>query len=61
MCYERGCMVLKGSDAPKVKLGETLLESSTADKTITCARLLPDGKTFYRTLAADGALGTEIK
>ena len=61
MSYERGSMVLTGGGSPAVKLGETLLDASTKDVTITCARRLPDGKTFYRTLAKDGKLGEIVK
>ena len=61
MSYERGIMLFNGSDTPAVPLGKTLLDASTGDKTITCVRLLPDGKRFYRTLAKDGKLGDEIK
>ena len=61
MCYERGAMILTGSDAPAVPLGETLLEPSDDHKTVTSVRLLADGKMFYRTLGKDGKLGKEIK
>ena len=61
MNYERGSMVLTGGDAPSVPLGKTLLDASTDQKTVTSVRLLPDGKRFYRTLAKDGKLGSEIK
>lgn len=61
MSYERGSMVLTGGSKPTVKTGETLLDASTKDVTITCARLLEDGKTFYRTLAKDGKLGEIVK
>lgn len=58
MSYERGVMALSGSDEPEIKLGETLLESSDESTTITCARKMPDGKVFYRTLSKDGKLGS---
>ena len=61
MNYERGAMVLSGGDAPTVPLGKTLLDASTEQRTVTSVRLLPDGKRFYRTLAKDGKLGSEIK
>ncbi|MBR5619508.1 MAG: hypothetical protein IKW76_07220, partial [Clostridia bacterium] len=61
MCYERGIMILHGSDAPAVPLGETLLDSSDDVRTVTSVRMLPDGKRFYRTLGKDGALGSETK
>lgn len=61
MSYERGSMILKGSDAPAVPLDKSLLDVSDEKRTITCVRLLPDGKRFYRTLAKDGKLGSEIK
>ena len=61
MSYERGAMLFKGSDAPAVPLGKTLLDASDDKETITSVRLLPDGKRFYRTLAKDGKLGKRIK
>ena len=61
MSYERGTMVLRGSDAPALPLGETLLDASDEKETITCVRLLPDGKRFYRTLGKDGKLGSKIE
>lgn len=61
MCYERGCMILPGSDTPAVPLGETLLQASDDSRTVTSVRLLPDGKRFYRTLDKDGKLGSETK
>ena len=61
LSYERGVMVFEGSDTPAVKLGETLLDASTDEKLITSVRLLPDGTRFYRTLAKDGKLDSEIK
>ena len=61
MTYERGDMILSGSDAPSVPLGKTLLDASDDGKTITSVRLLPDGKRFYRTLGKDGKLGSKIK
>ncbi len=61
MRFERGVMVLKGSDAPNVALGKSLLETSDDAQTITSVRLLADGKRFYRTLGKDGKLGTETK
>ena len=61
MAYERGSMTFTGSDAPTVALGKTLLESSDDKKTITSVRLLEGGKRFYRTLAKDGKLDSEIK
>ena len=59
MSYERGNMILEGSDAPAVTLGKTLLEASDAQRRITSVRLLPDGKRLYRTLGKDGKLGKE--
>ena len=59
MNYERGIMVLKGSDAPSVALGKTLLEASDKDKTITSVRLLANGKRFYRVLGKDGKLSAK--
>ncbi len=59
MCYERGCLVLKGSDAPAVPLGESLLPGSDENRTVTSARLLPNGKVCCRTLNSSGRLGTE--
>lgn len=61
MCYERGCMILPGSDTPAVPLGETLLQASDESRTVTSVRLLPDGKRFYRTLDKDGKLGSETE
>ena len=61
MCYERGAMILKGSETPAVPLGEPLLASSDDSRTITGVRLLPDGKINYRTLGKDKRLGTEIQ
>ena len=61
MGYERGVMILQGSDAPCVTLGEMLLDCSDADKTVTSVRILPDGKLFYRTLGKDGKLGSITK
>jgi len=61
MCYERGSMILRGGDKPTLPLGKTLLEASDEERTITCVRLLPDGKRFYRTLAKDGKLGSKIE
>jgi len=52
---------LRGSDAPALPLGETLLDASDEKETITCVRLLPDGKRFYRTLGKDGKLGSKIE
>lgn len=61
LVYERGVMVLEGSDAPAVKLGETLLDASDDERMITSVRLLEDGTRFYRTLGKDGKLGSEKK
>ena len=61
MCYERGVMLLRGSNTPAVALGEPLLQTSDAHSTITSARILPDGKIFYRTLGKDGKLGSITK
>ena len=61
MSYERGVMLLTGSDAPAVPLGQTLLSCSGGGKMITCARLLPDGKRFYRTLDQGGRLGSMVE
>ncbi len=61
MVYERGCMVLTGGSTPTVPIGKTLLEASDDDKTITCVRILPDGKRFYRTIDKNLKLGTIIK
>jgi len=61
MSYERGTMVMKGSDAPAVPLGKTLLGASDDKETVTSVRLLPDGKRFYRTLGKDGKLGKKIE
>ena len=61
MSYERGVMVLTGSDEPTLPLGKSLLEVSDESKTVTSVRLLPDGKRFYRTLGKDWKLGSEIK
>ena len=61
LSYERGAMLFTGGENPAVSLGKSLLECSTAESMITCARLLPDGKRFYRTLAKDGKLGTKTE
>lgn len=61
MSYERGVMVLSGSPAPSVELGKPLLEASGDGVTVTCARVLPDGRRFYRTLDADGKLGSKTE
>ena len=61
MSYERGVMILKGSNMPVVTLGKTLLDASDDKETVTSVRLLPDGKRFYRTLGADGKLGGKTK
>jgi len=61
MCYERGVMLLKGSDAPSVPLGKTLLDSSNDTETITSVRLMQDGTRRYRTLEKDGKLGSKTK
>ena len=61
MCYERGTMILQGSSAPAVPLGETLLDCSDESKTVTSVRILPDGKQFYRTLGKDSSLGSITK
>ncbi len=57
MAYERGVMLLKGSDAPTAALGQTLLDCSDENKTITSARLMPDGARCYRTIDKNGRLG----
>ncbi len=59
--YERGVMVLTGSNRPTVTLGKTLLDASDENKTVTSVRILPDGKRFYRILGKDGKLKEEIK
>jgi len=61
MIYERGVMTMTGSDAPAVPLGKTLLDTSDEKETITCVRLMADGKRFYRTLGKDGKLGSKVK
>ena len=61
MSYERGTMVLMGTDSPAVPLGETLLDASDDKETITSVRLLADGKRCYRTLGKDGKLGKIVK
>ena len=61
MSYERGCMTLTGSDTPAVPLGETLLDSSDENQTVTSVRLMPDGTRFYRTLGKDGKLDSKLK
>ena len=61
MSYERGAMILTGGETPAVPLGETLLDASDGEKTVTSVRIMPDGKYFYRTLGKDGRLGSETK
>ena len=61
MSYERGCMILRGSEAPAAALGESLLDASDDSKTITSVRLKSDGSFVYRTLGKDGKLGVITK
>lgn len=58
MSYERGLMLLNGSDSPEIELGKSLLKVSTDDETITSVRIDQNGKRFYRTLGKDGKLGS---
>ncbi len=61
LAYERGSMLFEGSASPSVPLGESLLDASNENETVTSVRLLPNGKRFYRTLGKDGKLGEKIK
>ena len=59
--YERGVILLPGSDNPDIELGKTLLDKSDDEKMITSVRLTSDGKEKYRLWKKDGSLDSYTK